>query len=82
MSGYQFFSDIDECMVDNQCAQICTNTMGSFTCSCEDGFQLDENGLDCNGKKLSGRGTTYICRVPPPSTKEGDSHNDKIKLMS
>ena len=38
---------------------MCTDTVGSFTCSCEDGFELDDNGLDCNGKKLSGSETTY-----------------------
>ena len=31
-------------------AQICTNTMGSFLCSCEVGFTLAEDNLSCAGK--------------------------------
>ena len=33
--------DIDECIANNGgCEQICTNTIGSFTCSCTDGYKL------------------------------------------
>lgn len=36
--------DIDECALANGgCGQICSNTLGSFECSCEDGYVL---GLD------------------------------------
>ena len=41
-------SDIDECMED-PCDHNCTNTDGSFTCSCNNGYELDENGRSCNG---------------------------------
>ena len=44
-----FFPDIDECTGVNDCQQICTNTAGSYTCSCESGFVLFENGHTCNG---------------------------------
>ena len=64
MSAYfHFFSDIDECTEDEPCDHICTDTVGSFTCSCRDGFELDENGRDCNGKKLCVSGTTYVSSV-------------------
>ena len=46
-----FFIDINECAesIDN-CAQICTDTDGSYTCSCEAGYDLASNGHGCNGE--------------------------------
>ena len=43
----------NECNTNNGgCAQTCTNTEGSFMCSCGSGFQLASNGLDCDGMAL------------------------------
>ena len=41
-------SDTDEC-AKTPCDHTCTNTDGSFTCSCNNGYELDENGRSCNG---------------------------------
>ena len=43
--------DINECTrgTDN-CAHRCTNTLGSFRCSCNAGYRLASNGVSCNGK--------------------------------
>ena len=43
--------DIDECLTPstNPCNQICTNTDGSFECSCMSGFQLESDGFTCEG---------------------------------
>ena len=42
--------DIDECSSNNGgCAQVCTNTPGSYTCGCNPGYELDGDGLSCNG---------------------------------
>ena len=30
---------------------MCTNTEGSFVCSCEEGFLLDEDGKTCSGEE-------------------------------
>ena len=47
------FSDIDECSSNNGgCAQVCTNTPGSYTCGCNPGYELDGDGFSCNGKTL------------------------------
>ena len=44
------FPDIDECQTDGGgCTHDCTNTLGSFECSCPRGFSLDNDGLHCNG---------------------------------
>ncbi|KAI8493096.1 Troponin I, slow skeletal muscle [Branchiostoma belcheri] len=46
-------SKIDECDTNNGgCAQICTNTIGSFQCSCLDGFSLNTDGFTCDGGNL------------------------------
>ena len=43
--------DVDECSTNNGgCEQTCTNEEGSFQCSCDSGFTLDDDGLNCNGK--------------------------------
>ena len=42
--------DIDECLTNNGgCAQTCTNTDGSFECSCGGNYILAADGLDCDG---------------------------------
>ena len=44
------YSDIDECEVANGgCDHSCNNTEGSFSCDCNDGYQLRSNGLNCEG---------------------------------
>lgn len=43
-------ADVDECLTQKaNCDQnaVCTNTIGSFVCSCKDGFQ--GNGTFCTG---------------------------------
>ena len=44
------FLDIDECSINNEgCDQVCTNTNGSYMCSCNDGYMLNDDGLTCDG---------------------------------
>ena len=43
-----YIPDINEC-TENPCDQNCTNTVGSFTCSCNNGYELDRNNRSCNG---------------------------------
>ena len=45
------FLDTDECLSDiHLCSHNCTNTIGSYTCSCDVGYQLNEDGFLCIGK--------------------------------
>ena len=45
-TGYEFITeqydclDINECSVANDCEQICTNTIGSYMCSCRERYYL------------------------------------------
>ena len=43
--------DINECDEgSHNCEHICTNTAGSFECSCNSGYRLDGNGRNCSGR--------------------------------
>ena len=50
-------SDIDECSSENECHvnATCTNTMGSYICTCKKGMEGD--GRNCSGKLQSNKGT-------------------------
>ena len=43
--------DIDECDHFSPCDQICSNTEGSFNCSCNEGYELSADTLtsSCQG---------------------------------
>ena len=44
------FVDRDECgLLNGGCQDICTNTGGSFACSCHDNRTLGTNGFSCKG---------------------------------
>ncbi|XP_071829747.1 tolloid-like protein 1 isoform X2 [Apostichopus japonicus] len=47
-----FFADMDECENNNgECQHTCINTLGSYMCTCRNGFTLHENGHDCKESK-------------------------------
>ena len=57
--------DIDECRL-GYCNQLCNNSEGSFTCSCQDGYALEDDGRTCIGTLLPYHvmiqdATSYIC---------------------
>ena len=42
-------TDINECGEVNDCQQTCMNTEGSYSCSCDEGFSLADDGRTCTG---------------------------------
>ena len=51
---YLIHVDIDECLENlHSCQHICTNTNGSFLCSCYEGYALDADGENCTGRIIS-----------------------------
>ncbi|XP_055631741.1 tolloid-like protein 1 [Toxorhynchites rutilus septentrionalis] len=43
-----YFTDVDECAINNGgCHHECKNSVGSYVCSCRNGYTLHENGHDC-----------------------------------
>ena len=56
------YIDIDECSDGvHHCAYNCTNTIGSYMCSCGTGYQLNGDGLHCDGQL-----SMDSCRVSNP----------------
>ena len=46
-----FIEDINECNTGNgNCSQVCSNTIGSYMCSCMTGYVLNADGRGCRGK--------------------------------
>ena len=44
-------TDIDECSLGtDRCRHSCTNTIGSYTCSCNTGYALNSDGYTCDGE--------------------------------
>ena len=45
----QFFADVDECEINGSCPErsTCANSIGSFVCTCNEGFM--KNGSVCIG---------------------------------
>ena len=41
--------DINECDRYSPCDQVCINNEGSFMCSCQSGYELDEDMQNCIG---------------------------------
>lgn len=55
MTRCWFHTDVDECYIgdtvcDEQIRANCTNTIGSYLCTCLTGFSGD--GMNCTGMKL------------------------------
>ena len=60
-----FNPDVNECDVDNGgCSQICTNTNGSFTCECNNGYLLHSDGTNCTGMSKEHINCCRIIYIP------------------
>ena len=47
IDAYFLLVDINECAIPGVCSQICTNTKGSFKCSCVAGYYLEPDRRTC-----------------------------------
>ena len=49
-----YLKDVDECdeSPNGGCDHNCTNTNGSYYCSCHDGYDLDSDAANCIGMCL------------------------------
>ena len=66
-------SDINECANDslNGCNQICTNTIGSFLCECNSGYELGDDLMTCSGlyNNIMPHLSTFVIIVFPDKQK-------------
>ena len=47
-------TDIDECNEGiSGCSQLCSNTIGSYSCSCQSGYQVGSDNHTCLGKIIN-----------------------------
>lgn len=46
-SGKYCEVEINECITEKPCDQLCFNTEGSYYCQCRDGFALQEDKQSC-----------------------------------
>ena len=45
-----YSTDIDECSIySGTCDHTCTNTIGTYICSCDSGYIIHDNGHNCTG---------------------------------
>ena len=81
-------TDIDECSEGlSGCAHLCANTIGSYACTCEDGYQLSDDDHSCadideceraNGgceqicQNING---SYSCSCLPGYSLDSNSYN-------
>ena len=55
-------SDVNECIaVDSPCDQGCENTIGSYICSCSEGWFLGGDGHTCLGKCVMVGAQLFFC---------------------
>ena len=51
--NYFFPTDIDECEQGlDGCDHNCTNTVGSYICTCMDGYELESDNHNCTGMQI------------------------------
>lgn len=83
--NYYFFLDVNECEhIPSPCQFSCTNTEGSFVCSCSPGYVLNPDGVTCRDVDECTTGQhvcshdcintlgSYKCGCPSGYTQKGD----------
>lgn len=64
-----FFTDINECTAGTHTCDkrtdrgLCTNNVGSFTCSCASGYQLAQDQRTCEGQLCKSAIVNYFITV-------------------
>ena len=52
---YIILLDVDECIdtiLVHQCDHTCINNIGSYACTCDSGYTLNNDGRTCDGEYL------------------------------
>lgn len=59
---FSWYLDFDECQSTEThlCDHVCNNNVGSYTCSCREGYELGADGTTCTGTLLLSRVLLYF----------------------
>ena len=81
MSYSYIFTDEDECLINaDNCAHLCINTLGSYSCACRQGYNLAQDGQLCMGNVIfyfkSDSITCYGLFTLPDTDLDTDSETD------
>ena len=53
--------DVNECDVQSPCQHHCYNLIGSFLCQCDQGYELAQDAVSCQGGRTLKLTHAYIC---------------------
>ncbi|XP_011692131.1 PREDICTED: uncharacterized protein LOC105452582 isoform X1 [Wasmannia auropunctata] len=83
-TGNQCQTDIDECVIEKPCGQLCTNLPGRYRCHCRVGFQLQEDGQSCrrNGTDENAFEARDLETDDVPTTKDPTTFHDTENEVS
>ena len=72
--------DINECLMSNVCQQKCENSVGSYRCSCNQGFVLNNDNRSCDGELPRQHTLMYIhsCQHALEIVKEHNNYGSII----
>ncbi|XP_019741711.1 epidermal growth factor-like protein 7 isoform X2 [Hippocampus comes] len=68
--------DVDECAEQHPCSHVCVNTVGSFRCTCRQGYVLAGDARSC--RRLGGPASTP---APPSGGTSGDAPDNATAEM-
>uniref|UniRef100_A0A3Q2XPL1 EGF-like-domain, multiple 7 n=1 Tax=Hippocampus comes TaxID=109280 RepID=A0A3Q2XPL1_HIPCM len=68
--------DVDECAEQHPCSHVCVNTVGSFRCTCRQGYVLAGDARSC--RRLGGPASTPA----PPSGGPTKPANVRLSVLS
>lgn len=54
------FPDVSECEVQSPCQHLCYNLIGSFLCQCNQGYELAQDAVSCQGENAHTRSHVHI----------------------
>ncbi|XP_011312757.1 uncharacterized protein slow isoform X2 [Fopius arisanus] len=84
-TGTQCQIDVDECITEKPCAQICTNIPGSYECHCRYGFHLQPDGQSCrkndsDGTALEARDLENDYGITTTTRTDGKPHDTENEV--
>ena len=92
--NFLLFIDLNECKLNvSNCDQFCTNTLGSYFCFCEKGYELDTDNHTCididecaidNGEceqNCQNTDGSYYCSCNHGYVPNDDRHNCDGKVV-